>query len=66
MESGMGAGASGHGMRPVGGCWAPTGIGGEVAAGTEAGSRVVVPRHESGRMAFPRRLRPMCARDRWR
>lgn len=26
MESGMGAGASGHGMRPVGGCWAPVGL----------------------------------------
>ena len=25
----------GHGMRPVGGCWAPTGIGDDVAAETE-------------------------------
>lgn len=29
---------SGHGMRPVGGCWAPAGIGDDVAAGTEAAS----------------------------
>ena len=57
---------SGHGMRPIGGCWAPARIGDDVAAGTEAGSRVAAPRHESGRTAFPRRLRPICARDRWR
>ena len=57
---------SGHGMRPVGGCWAPAGIGDDVAAGTEAGSRVAAPRHESGRTAFPRRSRPICARDRRR
>ena len=57
---------SGHGMRPVGGCWAPAGIDDDVAAGTATGSRVAAPRHESGRTAFPCRLRPMCARDRWR
>ena len=65
MESGMDAGASGHGMRPVGSCWAPAGIGDDVVAGTEAGSRVATLRSETGRR-FPRRLRPMCARDRWR
>lgn len=29
------------------------GVGDDVAAGTAAGSRVVVPRHESGRTTFP-------------
>ncbi len=62
---GHGAGASGHGMRPVGGCWAPAGISDDVAAGTEAGSRVAALRSETGRH-FPRRLRRICARDRWR
>ena len=57
---------SGHGMRPIGGCWAPAGIDDDVVAGTEAGSRVAAPRHESGRTAFPCRLRPICARDRGR
>lgn len=57
---------SGQGMRPVGGCWAPAGIGDDVAAGTEAGSRAAAPRHESARTAFPCRLRPICSRGRWR
>lgn len=39
------------------------GIGGDVAARTEAGSRVAALRSETGRR-FPRRLRPICARDR--
>ena len=52
-------------MRPVGGCWAPAGIGDDVAAGTEACSRVAALRSETGRH-FPHRLRPICARDRWR
>ena len=49
MESGVGAEASGHGMRPVGDCWAPAGIGDDVAAGTTGYCRVSVPRHELGR-----------------
>lgn len=65
MESGMDAGASGHGMRPVGDCWAPAGIGDDAAARTKAGSRVVANRSETGRH-FPRRLRRICARERWR
>jgi hypothetical protein len=76
--SGRRGGGVRHGIRrgrrgpPGMGCGLSTvagtlkGIVGDVAAGTAAGSRVVVPRHESGRTAFPRRLRPICARDRWR
>ena len=59
------SGPFGHGMRSVGGCWTPAGIGDDVTAGTEAGSRVAVTRSASGRH-FPHRLRPICARDRWR
>ena len=66
MESGVGAEASGHGMRPVGGCWgAREALRRDVTARTEESSRVAVLRSETGRH-FPRRLRPICARDRWR
>lgn len=45
MESGMGAGASGHGMRFAGGCWGARGVlCRDVGAGTEARFRVAVPR----------------------
>lgn len=66
MKSGMCTEAFGHGTRFVGG-----GRGGregwrrDVVAGTEAGSRVATLRSETGQR-FPCRLRPMCARDRWR
>lgn len=41
------------------------GVGGDVAARTTGCCRVAVTRSASGRH-FPRRLRPICARDRWR
>jgi len=66
MESAMGAEALQAWDEDVGGCWAPAGIGDDIAEGTQTGSRAAAPRHESGRTAFPCRLRPMCARDRWR
>ena len=66
VESGMGAEASGHGMRPVGGCRGGCeGFRRDVAARTEASSRVAALRSETGRH-LPRRLRRICARDRRR
>ena len=53
MESGVGAGASGHGMRPVGGCWgAREGLRRDVAAvdGGESPSRGASVRNGT---AFP-------------
>lgn len=66
MKSHMEAEPSEHGMRFVGGCRsAREGLRRNVAAGTEAGSRVAALRSETGRH-FPRHLRPICARDRRR
>ena len=65
MESGMGAGAlRAWDAGPSAVAGALKGIGG-VAARTIARPRVLTPRPAPGRR-FPRRLRPICARDRWR
>ena len=64
VRDGIGYGRRGPpGMRC--GPSAVAGVGGDVAARTTGCCRVAVTRSASGRH-FPRRLRPICARDRWR
>ena len=53
------------GCGPVDAAGALKGIGGDVAARAVARPRVPTPRSAPGGH-FPRRLRPICARDRWR
>lgn len=58
-------GPPGVGCGPSAVAGALAGVGGDVAARTTGCCRVAVTRSASGRH-FPRRLRPICARDRWR
>ncbi len=58
-------GPPGMGCGPSAVAGALAGVGGDVAARTTGRCRVAVTRSASGRH-FPRRLRPICARDRWR